>query len=791
MVMHDSHVGFAGQVGSSRGSNDDMASIHLDFDTLLSADHMNSAFNAFDTCIHDDSCLHFMQPQKPQKRFTNEYVPTPPKTASSASTFSRPQSQAKRQDRNSSKAVSQSTSMDQSQGSSWDHIFTESAMAGCTLPCGGGFERCQDDDCVSVMSCSSACEGSCPSQCGETTQAVCCDGDACGSPQLCLDDDCPAESQPCTDVNCIVDTSTMQSHQTSFSPTLSDGDKAAAAALASFGDCQSQMFQSAYMQHPQQHLQPLAGTSREGDMNAMNFPNSFPCGNLSMDSILTNFNGTPNLPDQPFQMAFEYALANHIMQYHDPAHGLAQQGSCIANDPSQLITKCTLPKFYPNDLANTDPFMPQIQTHECGFPIQDPNEFAHHIFQEHRPSMMVHAHQYGFHEPSNSHSNSSSHHHQYGFSEPSHSHSHSTAHSHHHGGHDDPWFNFSAASNSTQFSPSMSPLTNLSMGPSLSETPVSIPTPSPLEPEPSFRDAAATNMAQTPSCIAESKTPVVAQDDPYTCRWIIGPGSSFVCGMRFDNDEQLQKHCKNDHLKQLKKLNGGFTCGWAGCARDTCFSQRSKVERHMQVHTGYKPVQCSICGAALSAKQALDQHMRIHTGETPWVCKVPGCGCAFKQQSALTMHERTHTGDKPLECEICGKRFSESSNLSKHRRTHNVKGMHECQLCGKDFHRLDQLRRHMGTNHKDRPAEVDALLSAAKSRIRAQKVSKLKSSAVKKKKKTRVVVKTLVDVEDDDEDDAEVEDEDEEDDDVVAEEEGMSMTVKNESLYAVASPAQS
>ncbi|TWU77815.1 zinc-finger protein [Metarhizium rileyi] len=232
------------------------------------------------------------------------------------------------------------------------------------------------------------------------------------------------------------------------------------------------------------------------------------------------------------------------------------------------------------------------------------------------------------------------------------------------------------------------------------------------------------------SPVVEAKSQVMAQEDQFMCRWLVGHNGT-LCGLRFENDEQLQKHCKNDHLKQLKKINGGFRCGWAKCTRDTCFTQRSKVERHMQVHTGYKPVQCTICGAALSAKQALDQHMRIHTGETPWVCKYPGCGCAFKQQSALTMHERTHTGDKPLECEICGKRFSESSNLSKHRRTHNVKGMHECQLCGKDFHRLDQLRRHMGTNHKDRPAEVDAILNEAKSKIKAHKVSKLKKVRVK------------------------------------------------------------
>ncbi|KAG5928485.1 hypothetical protein E4U42_000557 [Claviceps africana] len=733
-MMHDAHMAFDGDVASSRHSNIDVANVHLDFNTLLSAEHINSTFGSFETCVHDDSCLHFTQPQRPQERGTHDYGQPPPKTASPA--FARPQHRARRRGGGGGsrrQSLSPLISMDDSQHYPWDPMFSDNAMTGCAPPCGGGLDACQDDDCMSVLSCSSACEGSCPSECGETSQKVCCDDEACRSPQVCVQEDCAAESQPCTDANCVVNPCTTQpqpqpqTQQALVSPVLSDGDKAAAAALASFGDGQSRVFRDAYMQQQQQQQQPppqllppYADASRQGYMDFMDLPNSLPCGSLSMESILENLNGPSNLPSQPSHMAFEYALASHIMQYHDPVHGLAEHGSCLANDLSQLITKCTLPKYNPDDLANVDPFLPQLQTHQCGFPIQDPNEFAHHIFEEHGPNFMSHApHQHG------------------GFSAPS----HSAAHSHHDGVRDDPWFNFNAAPGSKHSTPSTSPLTTLSMGASLSETPVSLPMLSPLQSEASLQDVAATatatitttntTMARTLGPTSERKSPDVVQDDLYICRWVVGhdsSSSSSICGQRFDSDEQLQKHCKHQHLKQLQKLHGGFRCGWADCSRDTCFTQRSKVERHMQVHTGYKPVQCSVCGAALSAKQALDQHMRIHTGETPWVCKVPGCGCAFKQQSALTMHERTHTGDKPLECEICGKRFSESSNLSKHRRTHNVKGMHECQLCGKDFHRLDQLRRHMGTNHKDRPAEVDAFLSQAKSKIKAHKMSRLKEA---------------------------------------------------------------
>ncbi|KAF4333063.1 metalloregulatory [Fusarium beomiforme] len=197
--------------------------------------------------------------------------------------------------------------------------------------------------------------------------------------------------------------------------------------------------------------------------------------------------------------------------------------------------------------------------------------------------------------------------------------------------------------------------------------------------------------------LAESQS-VKGQTD-FTCQWLCEDG--VLCSKKFGGNKELQDHCKNEHVKSLKKGENGFCCTWYGCIRPGPFSQKSKLERHMQTHTGYKPVKCEICGIMLSAKQSLEQHMRTHSGEKPWKCEHPGCEARFKQQSALTMHMRTHTGEKPLQCEICGKRFGESSNLSKHRRTHNVRGNHVCEHCGKDFHRLDQLRRHLQTHLQD------------------------------------------------------------------------------------------
>ncbi|KAF9879998.1 metalloregulatory protein [Colletotrichum karsti] len=226
-------------------------------------------------------------------------------------------------------------------------------------------------------------------------------------------------------------------------------------------------------------------------------------------------------------------------------------------------------------------------------------------------------------------------------------------------------------------------------------------------------------------------TPVDSIQDDYRCKWV---EKGLICGMECKDDDELQKHCRDVHLQVIVKAANGFKCQWNGCSRAQDFSQKSKLERHLQTHTGFKPVKCTVCGVALSAKQSLAQHMRIHTGEKPWVCRHPGCGSSFKQQSALTMHTRTHTGVKPLKCDICGKAFGESSNLSKHKKTHNIKGQYSCEICGKDFHRLDQQRRHMKVHAKDNASIESSPTVDSPGTIANMPIRKLSQDRVTKRK---------------------------------------------------------
>ncbi|TLD23125.1 hypothetical protein PspLS_07536, partial [Pyricularia sp. CBS 133598] len=192
---------------------------------------------------------------------------------------------------------------------------------------------------------------------------------------------------------------------------------------------------------------------------------------------------------------------------------------------------------------------------------------------------------------------------------------------------------------------------------------------------------------------------------PNTCLWLDDMG--IPCGHIFEDAAQLNRHVIEDHLRYLQKEHNEYLCRWMGCKRQCKtekkgFPQKSKIERHLQTHTGDRPFSCPHCPDMFSAKQALEQHILIHKQEKPLKCNFPGCNKSFRQQSARTMHMRVHTKERPLKCNLCDRTFSESSNLAKHRRTHAAEGSFHCDFpgCKKTFHRQDQLRRHLKTHAK-------------------------------------------------------------------------------------------
>lgn len=77
--------------------------------------------------------------------------------------------------------------------------------------------------------------------------------------------------------------------------------------------------------------------------------------------------------------------------------------------------------------------------------------------------------------------------------------------------------------------------------------------------------------------------------DEFRCFWCDST-DGVPCCQEFHNAEELHQHVIADHVSNLDKGPDGFCCGWEKCRRGedgrAGFPQRSKIERHMQTHTG-------------------------------------------------------------------------------------------------------------------------------------------------------------------------------------------------------------
>ncbi|KAL0781540.1 hypothetical protein CaCOL14_002875 [Colletotrichum acutatum] len=514
-----------------------------------------------------------------------------------------------------------------------------------------------EDDSTSAA-CSSLDCNRCVSECGASEAGDICTDAECA--QACDDDDCDEAAALCTDAECPAN------------DIISDKDKAAADVLASIGDTFSQdgmlppsMSSMSSMSSPYYATQ---SSYQNGGIPAAT-PSHFHAGGMTMSmahsmSMGNSFQSNPDLFQTALESVIDFqdpsmpepigwmALGLHL---NDHAHA---QTTCIRpcmTESRNLPTRCPLPHQAHAHQGELDFSFcipdPSSGFVPCGVELNGVEDWASHFQEQHVVA------------PEGEHLN----------------YSHTTQHSD---------LNLMAPNRQPDYLP--------------------LPPEGLLDPAHAAQDKESTTspLSGLQASSSPQPSPATAQTQPspdkpgaevFTCQWVI---AGQICGMSYSNDDALQMHCKERHIVNLGKTDAGYKCCWEGCAREGHFTQKSKLERHLQTHTGFKPVKCTICNTPLSAKQSLAQHMRIHTGEKPWSCKFPGCKASFKQQSALTMHSRTHTGEKPLKCEVCGKAFGESSNLSKHRKTHNVKGAFKCDFCDKDFHRLDQKRRHEKIHRK-------------------------------------------------------------------------------------------
>lgn len=97
---------------------------------------------------------------------------------------------------------------------------------------------------------------------------------------------------------------------------------------------------------------------------------------------------------------------------------------------------------------------------------------------------------------------------------------------------------------------------------------------------------------------------------------------------------------------------------------------RKCTNRTTKVPPNERPFACFLenCRRRFTRSDELARHMRIHTGQKPFNCSI--CNRAFSRSDHLTTHIRTHTGEKPFSCNMCCRKFSRSDERTRHMKIH-------------------------------------------------------------------------------------------------------------------------
>ncbi|PSN37136.1 hypothetical protein C0J52_20172 [Blattella germanica] len=165
-------------------------------------------------------------------------------------------------------------------------------------------------------------------------------------------------------------------------------------------------------------------------------------------------------------------------------------------------------------------------------------------------------------------------------------------------------------------------------------------------------------------------------------------------------DMPISDQNKKSHNQENKEVSI-WTCNLC----NKLFSEKNKLNEHMETHTRNRPFVCSLCNKSFFRKGDLLSHVRTHTGDRPFSCDL--CNKSFTQSSTLVAHTRIHTGARPFFCDICNQSFSRNSILNAHKRLHTGDRRFSCNICKKLFTRNSHLIAHMVTHTGDRPFSCD------------------------------------------------------------------------------------